>query len=209
MPFSIRKLKNEKLYKVYNTITKRIHAYHTTLKNAERQLRLLNSVSNSEGGRIYKNKSNGLYGDQIENILSQHGYKINGVFSKDKLPKELNDGWYVVNMQSSNQGNKHGTHWICFKSIGLGDVIEYFDSFGFSPPIQILQKVKRKLLYSTRQIQDEFASTCGWFVIGAIISDNGYKLSETHFKKYINMFSSNTELNDKILSNYLLSRGIR
>ena len=38
-------------------------------------------------GGILQDKSNGLYGDQIEQILNKHHYKINGVYSKDKLPK--------------------------------------------------------------------------------------------------------------------------
>ena len=39
-----------------------------------------------QGGEI-DNKSNGLYSDEIEKILNKHGYNINGVYSKDKLPK--------------------------------------------------------------------------------------------------------------------------
>jgi hypothetical protein len=159
-------------------------------------------------GIISNGRSNGLFGDDIEKILSQHGKKIHGVFSKDKLPKVLKDGWYVVNMQSSNEGNRKGTHWVCLKSIGDGETMEYFDAFGFSPPTQILERVKGNIYYSNKEIQDQYATTCGWFVIGAIISDNDYNLSETHFKKYLNMFSNNTRLNDKILSHYLTKKGI-
>jgi DNA adenine methylase len=41
MPYSIRKLPNQDLYRVYNTGTKEIHSYATTLENAKKQVNLL------------------------------------------------------------------------------------------------------------------------------------------------------------------------
>lgn len=157
-------------------------------------------------GEIEKN-SNGLYSDQIENILNQKGYYINGVFSKDKLPKDLKDGWYVMNLQNSNDGG--GSHWTCFKSINGSKIIEYFDAFGFSPPLEVYERAKSDILYSERQIQDINSTTCGWFCIAAIISDKGYERPKSHFDKFINMFSNNTNINDKILSKFLTSKGIQ
>jgi DNA adenine methylase len=44
MPYTIRKLPNKDLYKVYNTQTKSVHSYATTLENAEKQVKLLHMV---------------------------------------------------------------------------------------------------------------------------------------------------------------------
>ncbi len=41
---------------------------------------------------------------QIKNILTRHGYKINGIYSKDQLPHFLENGWYIINMAKSRQG---------------------------------------------------------------------------------------------------------
>jgi DNA adenine methylase len=41
MPYSIRKLPNKDLYRVYNTETKVVHSYATTLENAKKQVNLL------------------------------------------------------------------------------------------------------------------------------------------------------------------------
>lgn len=161
-----------------------------------------------QGGELDKN-SNGLYSNEIEKILNKHGYHINGVYSKDKLPKDLKDGWYVINLQSTNEGNRKGTHWCCFKSINNSNIIEYFDAFGFAPPVEIMEKAKGDILYSEREIQDTNATTCGWFCIGAIVSDKGYGTPQTHFNKYISMFSKNTHINDRILSKFLHSKGIQ
>ena len=152
-------------------------------------------------------QSNGLYADEIENILKD--YHINGVYSKDKLPIDLKNGWYVINLQSTNEGDRKGTHWVCFKSINGAKIIEYFDAFGFAPPIEIMEKAKGNILYSEMEIQDTNATTCGWFCIGAVVSDKGYGTPQSHFNKYISMFSKNTHINDRILSKYLHSKGIQ
>ena len=44
MPYAIVKIRGKKLYKVINPITGRVHSYHTTLKNAKSQVRLLNAI---------------------------------------------------------------------------------------------------------------------------------------------------------------------
>lgn len=41
MPFTKRKLPGKNLYRVYNTKTKRVHAYGTTLEKAKKQIRFL------------------------------------------------------------------------------------------------------------------------------------------------------------------------
>jgi len=40
----MRKIPNKNLYRVYNTKTKKVHAYGTTLKKAKKQIRLLYMV---------------------------------------------------------------------------------------------------------------------------------------------------------------------
>jgi len=44
MPYNFRKLPNQDLYRVYNTETKEIHSYGTTLENAKKQIKLLNMI---------------------------------------------------------------------------------------------------------------------------------------------------------------------
>ena len=163
-----------------------------------------------QGGEISCDRyNNGLYGDEIENILNKHGYHINGVFSKDKLPKTLKDGWYVINLQSTNEGNRKGTHWTCFKSTDNAQIIEYFDAFGFAPPVEIMEKANGDILYSDKQIQDINATTCGWFCIAAIVSNKSTESPQSHFKKFISMFSDNTHINDGILAKYLHRKDIQ
>jgi hypothetical protein len=44
MPYNFRKLPNKNLYRVYNTKTKEVHSYGTTLENAKKQIKLLNMI---------------------------------------------------------------------------------------------------------------------------------------------------------------------
>lgn len=64
MPYSIRKLPNKDLYRVYNTKTKEIHSYGTTLENAKKQIKLLHMVD--AGVPLTKNKD--LENNNISNI---------------------------------------------------------------------------------------------------------------------------------------------
>lgn len=51
MLFTIRKLPNQRFYKVFNNKTKKVHSYRTTLKNAKKQVRLLYAqLSNKKKG---------------------------------------------------------------------------------------------------------------------------------------------------------------
>ena len=44
MPYNFRKLPNQNLYRVYNSKTKEVHSYGTTLENAKKQIKLLNMI---------------------------------------------------------------------------------------------------------------------------------------------------------------------
>ena len=45
MPYKIRKLPNQNKYRVYNTETKEIKAFRTTLAKAKAMVRLLNAIN--------------------------------------------------------------------------------------------------------------------------------------------------------------------
>ncbi len=53
-------------------------------------------------------KSNALSNKDIINILKSQGIKFNGIFMKNELPSKLKQGFYVINLPSSNIGD--GTH---------------------------------------------------------------------------------------------------
>lgn len=144
-------------------------------------------------------RHNGLSSEDIDsylrNVKSYHGW-----YCKDKIPKNLKNGWYVINMQNSTDGD--GTHWVCMKY--SPNLISYYDPFGVAPPLEVLKKANHELIYNTIQIQDEKSTACGFFCIACILCDYSWKMKPYDFFKYfLSYFSSNTIQNDLILKKML------
>jgi hypothetical protein len=72
-------------------------------------------------------KSNALSDMDIKYILKAQKIKLNGVYMKDELPSKIKNGFYVIKLHSSNDGN--GTHWTAFYYSSKHSF--YFDPFGF------------------------------------------------------------------------------
>lgn len=141
------------------------------------------------------NQNNGLSTNQINNYLKDYPHYA-GCFSKDQIPNIKPHHWAVVNMQSSNEGDKQGTHWICVY-VDNSSII-YYDSFGIVPPLEIIDLGKdKKIYYNEKQIQDENSTCCGFFCIACILSNRENTLLD--FKRFLNNFDTNTKRNDLIL----------
>jgi len=145
-------------------------------------------------------RTNSLSNTDIIHILKSQGVKLNGVFMKDELPSKLKCGFYVVNLQSSTVGN--GTHWVAFYYNSKNSF--YFDAFGFPAPVEIEQKLK-KYKYNEKQIQNLKSTACGYYCIAFILFLYGKqnKELETRFVLFIDAFSTDTKINDKLLYDYL------
>ena len=144
-------------------------------------------------------RRNELYGGQIENDLKDI-HDFNGVFMKNELPRECNDGWYVINLNNSNE---EGSHWTCFYK--NPENILYFDSIGFPPPIEVLKQTDN-ILWSDKQIQDINSTACGFFCICCIRflhNKINNKNEKELYDKFLNLFSDNTYKNDGILKKIL------
>jgi hypothetical protein len=147
-------------------------------------------------------ESNGLNTLQIDKMLK--GCKIyNGIYSKDKLPKKLKEGWYIINMQNADEGN--GTHWTCFNYSKTKPIV-YYDSLGFPSPLAVCKVANNKLLWSNQIIQNDLSTACGYFCIACIKYDEKTKGdAQQNFKPFLKLFSSDTTKNDLILK-HILSR---
>jgi len=76
MPYNFRKLPNKNLYRVYNTKTKEVHSYGTTLENAKKQIKLLNMV---DAGVPLKKE---LQGGSVKNPILLEMFKGTGSVGK-------------------------------------------------------------------------------------------------------------------------------
>ena len=140
-------------------------------------------------------KSNSLSDTDIKKIINAQGVKLNGIYMRDEFNKQkLKAGFYVVNMQSSKDGN--GTHWVCLYY--TPNYSFYYDPYGFIAPTEIDVKI-RPYIYNTIDNQSYNSSACGYFCIAFIIYMNEFKNKLDGFLKFIHLFSTNTKDNDKIL----------
>lgn len=146
---------------------------------------------------------------EIEDICEELKLSCIGVFSKDQIPKERKVGAYYINLQNHNDGN--GTHWVFMRLFPNAKFI-YFDSFGESPPEQIIEWSKpfKPIAINNRQIQDLKSEKCGWFCISLdYYFTYDCKTDKDVFDNYsdfLSIWSSNTKLNDKILKEFLGSK---
>ena len=77
MPYDIRKLPNQELYRVYNKQTKAVHSYATTLENAKKQLGLLYMIE-KKGGNFEED------GEPLKPFFGRVGSKFSLI--KDIIP---------------------------------------------------------------------------------------------------------------------------
>jgi transposase-like protein len=139
---------------------------------------------------------NTLSNSDIDEILKNYKIDYNGIFQKDCLPNKLLNGFYIINLQSSNDGN--GTHWCALYKVNDGYSI-YFDSFGFLPAKDVEDKL-HKYEYNDKQIQNLNSSSCGYFCIAFILFLSKYKSNaKKAFETFLSLFSLDSKKNEIIL----------
>ena len=69
-----------------------------------------------------------------------------GVFSSDTLPSYAQTGYYVVNLDTSQQP---GSHWIAIKISKSKCKNEYFDSYGLGPPTVRFKRFMKYNIFTT------------------------------------------------------------
>jgi DNA adenine methylase len=117
MPYTIRKLPNQNLYKVYNTETKTIHSYATTLENANKQVKLLHMV---DAGVPLKKQGEGIDNPELYEKAKQiadETYKKPSAYKSGFIVKKYKElgGTYSGNKDNKGIGRWFKEEW---KDIG-------------------------------------------------------------------------------------------
>tara|TARA_R110000765_G_scaffold180900_2_gene286825 strand:+ start:15349 stop:15837 length:489 start_codon:yes stop_codon:yes gene_type:complete len=146
-----------------------------------------------------------LSASDIEDIAKKLHLPLQGVFSKDELPRNPVVGSYIINLQDADDGN--GTHWTFFR-VFKGNRACYFDPFGLNMPEDIRDFLSKyePIAWNNRQIQDIKSDKCGLFCISCdYYFQYDCKRPDKYecFDDFLNMWSITPTLNDKILKEYL------
>lgn len=103
---------------------------------------------------------------QIDSVFGQrifHG-RYGGCMSKDQIPHDISDRFFVLNMANHNVS---GTHWVLLYNCKPHEVI-YFDSYGVEPPRQVVEAMHRTgkhKAYNSVDFQQLDSNECGWWCI--------------------------------------------
>ena len=140
----------------------------------------------------------------LEDLAQKYNLPLVGVYSKDELPKKIQVGSYIINLQDSTEGC--GSHWCLIKIFDKKNAL-YFDSFGQPLPLEVLHFLRqyKPVPYSNRQIQNIDSSRCGLYCIACdrYMSTIKRRNMLEQFDDFLNMFTGDTKKNDAILVDYL------
>ena len=138
---------------------------------------------------------------ELITLCQFYNISLNGVYMKDELPSKNIIGNYIINLDSSSGG---GTHWCCFIETPKNECL-YFDSFGCVPPEEVSKFIRGKYGFNNWIIQDLSSHNCGFFCLGLLNHIKNDISNGSIYDKannYINLFKSNTKLNDTLLKQY-------
>ena len=95
----------------------------------------------------------------------QNETRLNGVFSRDNLPKKAKDGAYVINL---DEYADVGTHW--FALFCNRSEIVYFDMFSVKHIPEEIKKIfgNKNIIANTFRVKSNNSVVCGYFCIGLI-----------------------------------------
>jgi len=137
---------------------------------------------------------------ELIDICKFYKLPLVGVYMKDELKIQKQDGYYIINLDSSVN---NGSHWVALVIKGNDNF--YFDSFGCVPPTEVEQFInahgsKVKYGFNNWICQDLKSSNCGFYCVGLFIYLKQHK--KNIFKSandFINIFYDETLLNDTVL----------
>ena len=108
--------------------------------------------------------------------------KLNGVLSRDNLPKKIKDGADIINL---DEYKDTGTHWIAL--LCNKNEIVYFDSFGVEHIPEEIKKFigNKNIKANIFRVQANNSIMCGYFCIGFI----DFMLTGKKLNDFTNLFS--------------------
>ena len=119
--------------------------------------------------------------------------RFNGVYSRDNLPKTINKGVYVINL---DEYDDIGTHWI---ALYVRNNCIYFDSFGVQYiPNEVKKFIGNKdTMANIFRLQAYDSIMCGYFCLAFI----DFMFANKTLLQFTNLFSPHDfKRNDKIIA---------
>ena len=130
-------------------------------------------------------------------LAPKMGIQLNDVLMKDQATNKMPNGYYIFNLENSNQG---GSHWVAM--VKQGKKYYYCDPYGVPPPqtmIDLLQINETQLLYNDSQIQHLDSILCGWYCLVFLHQMQQSNNMTNNITNFLELFYLDTKKNDKEL----------
>ena len=139
----------------------------------------------------------------LEELCDVYNVPLRGIYMKDMLPRRIQNGNYIINLESSNGGRNNGTHWTCLV-VSNKDTM-FYDPYGAPPSVEIRAFVQQRknthLGFNNWVVQDLKSENCGYFVLSFLIYIQIGRPTDMYKRAndYLNQFLDDTKHNDEIL----------
>jgi hypothetical protein len=139
-------------------------------------------------------KTNELSNTDIDALVKRYKIKnYHGCHIDHLLPKKLNDGYYVINLNGKS-------HWTAlFKN---DKEYFYFDSYGFVASQEVEDQIK-EYIYSDIDIQSLNSTSCGFFCIAWMKWMQKYKDKKLAYANFLKLFGKDRMNNEMVLHKLL------
>ena len=119
-----------------------------------------------------------------------------GVFAKDEL-RYFKKGACVINTSPSTEKTGHWT------ALWIDKDIEFFDSYGHSPP-SFIKKIwkKHKWIHNEKQLQSPLSAVCGQYCIYYLL----LRARDIDMETIISDFDENVDRNDQYVFDFIDDR---
>lgn len=134
---------------------------------------------------------------ELMDLAPKMGIKLNNVLMKDEANKNMTNGYYIFNLENTNQS---GSHWVAM--VKKGKQYYYCDPFGIPPPetmINLLQIKETQLLFNDTQIQHIDSILCGWYCLTFLHLMQQSNNMANNIETFLQLFYLDTKKNDKEL----------
>ena len=121
-------------------------------------------------------------------IKNYHGCHIDHL-----LPKKLNDGYYVINLNGVS-------HWTCLLKNDKDYL--YYDSYGFYASQEVEDQIK-EYIYSDIDIQSLESTACGFYVVAWMKWMQKYKNKNEAYARFLKLFGKDRMKNEVVLNKLL------
>ena len=78
----------------------------------------------------------------LEELCDVYNVPLHGIYMKDMLPNKIQNGNYIINLESSYNGRNNGTHWTCL--VVNNKECLFYDPYGAPPSLEIRHFVRKR-----------------------------------------------------------------